>query len=229
MSDVAIDMQDIGKRFGRQWVVAHASLRVRRGESVALFGGNGSGKSTLLKMIATLLAPSAGTLRVLGYDVRRVKRDIRRRVRFLAHEKQLYGALTVRENIALAASARGLSCGGGRLAIQPLLARWQLEAVGDRRVMQLSEGMKKRVVLTRLLIGDDAPELILLDEPHPTLDVAGRVLLDTMLQEWRARGTTILIASHDHTQTVAHVDRVIALESGSVAYDGPPKSWDALP
>lgn len=226
MHEIAIDMQKVGKRFGRQWVVAGASLTIRRGEAVALFGGNGSGKSTLLRMIATLLPPSTGTLTVLGQDVAQEKVAIRRQLRFLAHEKQLYSALTVAENLRLAAHLRGLTRRQGIQAIEQWCERLQIAPLRHRRIMQLSEGLKKRVVLARLLIGREEPELILLDEPHPTLDVAGRRVLDDLIRAWRAAGKTILLASHDHAQTLAHVDRVLHLQGGRIRYDGESAAWE---
>lgn len=103
----AIEARDPGKRFGGHWILTRVDLTLRRGEAIALFGGNGSGKTTLLKMLATLLAPSRGSLSVLGHDVARETERIRRRIRLLAHEKQLYGTLTVCENLRLCATMRG--------------------------------------------------------------------------------------------------------------------------
>src|SRR5262245_15789930 len=99
----SVRLTGVGKRYGTQWVLSRLTLNVRQGESVALFGGNGSGKSTLLKIIATLLTPSTGELNVLGFDAAKQKGEIRSRIRLLGHDKQLYGSLTVLENLKLAA------------------------------------------------------------------------------------------------------------------------------
>ena len=219
-----IEMSDVGKRFGTHWVLAHLNLSIQKGESVALFGRNGSGKSTLLKIIATLISPSTGSLKILGGDVDRQRAEIRKKIRFLTHEKQLYGSLTALENLKLAAGLRGLSAGETSRQLGNLLDRLQIKKLEGQRVSQLSEGMKKRVVLARLLIGKEEPELILLDEPHPTLDVEGRKILDTLIQEWRSQGKTILLASHDHAQALTHVDRLIILEEKKINYDGPPRA-----
>ena len=218
----AIEMMNVGKRLGHHWVLSHLNLTVREGEAIALFGKNGSGKSTLLKMLATLLSPSTGSLRILGYDGLRERGEIRKKIRLLAHEKQLYGTLTAAENLRLAASLRGLSPEGGRTKIAELLGRFQLEKFKDRRVSELSEGMKKRVVLARLLIGAEEPGLILLDEPHPALDTEGRRILHDLIEEWRKKGKTVVLASHDHEQALLHADRMVLLDSGRISYDGPP-------
>ncbi len=219
----AIEMTDLSKRYGAQWVLFHLNGVIRQGESVALFGRNGSGKTTLLKMLATLIPPSAGGIEILGSDAALQKKEIRKGIRFLAHEKQLYGSLSVLENLKLAAGLRGLSRSKGLRQIEGILDCLRMKDFQDRRVSQLSEGMKKRVVLARLLIGDTEPDLIFLDEPYPTLDTEGREILDRLIQEWRKKGKTIVIATHDQRRTLESVDRLLVLENGRIGYDGGPK------
>ncbi len=222
-SQIALECQGLAKRYGNHWVLTGIDLKLRRGESVALFGGNGSGKSTLLKIIATLVAPSAGSVRVMGRDVSREKREVRRSLRFLAHERQLYSSLTVQENLRLAAVIRGLPTAAIGKELERVENLLRLSGFRDRRVSHLSEGMKKRVVLARLLLGVKEPDLILLDEPHPALDQEGKKVLDSLIAAWRRDGKTILLASHDHAQVLPHADRLLVLENGKLAYDGVPK------
>lgn len=219
-NNISIEMKDLGRRYGSSWILAYLNLVIQKGESVALFGNNGSGKTTLLKMIATLLAPSTGHLSVLGCDAVKQKGEIRNRLRFLGHEKQLYDRLSVVENMRLTAGIRGLSSKKIDTVFEGLLDRLQILGSKHKRVGDLSEGMKKRLVLARLLLGD--PDLIMLDEPHPTLDVRGREILNDLIGEWRRSGKTILLASHDHEEVLSHVDRLIILHNGSLHYDGSP-------
>lgn len=225
---MAVEMTGLGKRYGHAWILARLDLSIKRGESIALFGRNGSGKSTLLKIIATLSSPSCGNLRVLGFDARTEKAEIRRKIRLLGHEKQLYDSLTIRENLKLAAVIRGVPSKEASSKIDALVERFQIARARDRRVDQLSEGMKKRVVLARLLLGTDEPDLVILDEPHPTLDIEGRRLLGELIQKWRETGKTILLASHDHSQALMHADRLLVLEKGGIGYDGPPSKWSGV-
>lgn len=211
----------LGKRYGPRWILSAVNINIKKGEVVALFGNNGSGKTTLLRLIATLASPSVGTLQVLGCDPTRDKPKIRQRLRFLGHNKQLYERLSVLENLKLAARIRGLVDRHTAADLTALQGRLQLAAVQDRPVSELSEGMKKRLVLARLLLGD--PELILLDEPHPTLDTQGRQILNDLIGEWKGRGKTIVIASHDHVEVLRHANRLIVLQGGTVHYDGAPK------
>jgi ABC-type multidrug transport system ATPase subunit len=218
-----IEISRLGKRFGRHWVLNGVDLRIKAGETVALFGGNGSGKSTLLKTIATLITPSSGSLKIAGLEADKNRRDIRKKIRFLAHERQLYGALSVSENLKLAVVLRGIN--NGEEETSRLISLLGLERHRDHPVSQLSEGLKKRTVLARLLLEklDEKAELFLLDEPHPTLDTEGRKILDRLISDWKKEGRTILLASHDHDQTLLHADRLLILENGKISYDGPPK------
>lgn len=213
---MVVEMNELGKRYESSWVLCRLSLKIRQGESVALFGKNGSGKSTLLKMIATLLAPTIGTIKVAGHDSRKEKGAIRSRIRYLAHEKQLYETLTVMENLRLTASLRQITSD-----LILILDRMGIAKYKNQKISKLSEGTRKRLTLARLLLGES--DLILLDEPHPTLDTNGREILNTMIYQWKKEGKTILLASHDHKEALSHADRLIILEGGTVSYDGKPK------
>lgn len=225
MNQIVIEMQDLGKRFGHQWVLSHVNLTIRAGESVALFGRNGSGKSTLLRIISTLLGATRGRCQVLGFDVGKERGEVRRQLCLLSHSKQLYGNLTVWENLRLVAGIRGLP----EKTLSDPVQRLDLAGVRDQKVADLSEGMKKRVVLARLLLANDTARMILLDEPYPSLDSYGRETLDALIRDWKREGKTILLASHDHELALAHVDRLIVLEAGKVKYDGLPKRIEEIP
>ena len=211
-----IEIREVGRRFGLSWVLSRCNLKINQGESVALFGNNGSGKSTLLKMIATLLAPTTGSIKVAGLDTRKEKREIRARLRYLAHEKQLYEPLTAMENLRLAASLRGVD-----QPLEAILQRVGIDRFKNQKVEELSEGTRKRLMLARLLVGE--ADLILLDEPHPTLDIKGKEILNDMIARWRKEGKTIILASHDHEQALSQADRLIILKDGTIDYDGKPK------
>ena len=213
----AVELKGVGKRYQRHWVLASLDLTIQNGESVALFGCNGSGKSTLLKILATLMVPSTGQMKILGLDPKKDKNAIRKRLRFLGHAYPIYGSLTVLENMTFAAALLGLEKNFLKKGLDELLEKFRISKFRDHRVDQLSEGLKKRVVLSRLLMGASDPELILLDEPHPTLDAESRETLKSFIEEWKRKGTTLLIASHDRHQTLIHTDRSLILEGGRLA------------
>lgn len=210
-----VEMSGAGKRYGSHWVLSDLNVSIAPGETVAVFGRNGSGKSTFLKMIATLIAPSTGRVRILDRDASD-KSNVRGRVRMLGHEKQLYELLTARENLSFAADLLGIPSREREAAIGGLLNRFRIAEAADRRVGHLSEGTKKRVVLAKLLLGTDRTELFLLDEPHPTLDDEGRRILDELISEWKRLGKTILLSGHDRDSALRHADRVLVLEGGTI-------------
>lgn len=210
-----LEMEGIGKRYEGRWILRDLRLTVSRGETVALFGGNGSGKTTLLKMIALLLPPTTGQFNVFGSEPATNSREIRTKIRFLGHEKRLYEALTVRENAQLLAVLRGLRDGRQIISV---MERLGIEKFQNYRVSQLSEGMRKRLVLATLLLG--SADLILLDEPHPTLDQGGKKILDDLIQQWKTEGKTLMIASHDHEQVLKHADRLVVLKEGKIFEEG---------
>src|SRR3989338_2635944 len=104
-----IEFENLGKRFENRWVFDHLNSTIQSGESVALFGNNGSGKSTLLRLVSLLQPISRGKLKLFGQEVTQNKDVLRPRLRFLSHEKRLYGSLSIFENMKLAAQIRGIS------------------------------------------------------------------------------------------------------------------------
>ncbi len=222
-NQMAVEMSEAGKRYGHRWILSHLNVSISRGETVALFGKNGSGKSTFLKLIATLVSHSTGDVKVLGFDGQKERTHIRPRIRFLGHEKQLYDALTVHENLKLAATLLGISSSTVETEIQKLLEKLKIKIFEHRRIDQLSEGNKKRVVLARLLLQQSETDLYLLDEPHPTLDEEGRAILDGLIQDWQKQGKTIFLSSHDYGHAQQHAQRLLIISEGTISYNGVPQ------
>ena len=205
----AVATQELARLFGRSAALAGISLRVERGATIALLGPNGAGKTTLLRILATALRPSFGTAAVDGFDVTRDAGDVRRRIAFLSHDSGLYDDLTAAENLRFAATLRGLA--EAEAAVATALATVGLTADAPRRVRGFSAGMRHRLALGRMLLG--TPSLVLLDEPHATLDADGMALVDGLIEAWKAAGVTVLVASHQ-------ADRVIRLADGWARLDG---------
>ena len=176
-----IRAQGLEKRFGDKRVLAGVELDVERGGFVVVTGPNGSGKTTLLRLVAGLLAPTAGSLEVA------VERG---RVGFLAHEPLVYRELTALENLQL--YARLYRVDPERIGM--LLERFGLWDARTERAGSYSRGMLQRLALCRALLHE--PELLLLDEPFNALDADGAELLDRELAELRP-GRTFLVATHD--------------------------------
>jgi heme ABC exporter ATP-binding subunit CcmA len=204
----AIELRGLQRRYGRHLVLRGLDLEVSAGRVVALHGSNGAGKTTLLRLLATRLRPSAGSARVYGHDVVREAHEARTRLTTIAVFGGTYGTLTARENLHLATALRGAPTDG----LDEALARVGLGRVGDHLVRTFSSGMRKRLGLARLLLA--RADLWLLDEPHAALDGDGQSLVDTLVVEARAAGTTVLMATHETGRSRALADAVLLLEHG---------------
>ncbi len=214
-AELAIEAEEIGKTFGRTVVLRDLSLRVGRGETVALFGPNGAGKTTLLRLCATLYEPSRGTLRLFGAEP--ASAAARRRLGLLGHQSFLYPDLSAHENLVFYARLYGLADAEERAT--GWLARVDLADTGSRPVRVFSRGMEQRVALARALLHD--PDLLLLDEPWSGLDPAAADLLTSLLAELRRDGRTLVVATHDFERGLALADRAAIIHRGRVVWDGP--------
>ncbi|MFI9591285.1 ABC transporter ATP-binding protein [Nonomuraea sp. NPDC052265] len=195
-----IEVAGLTKRYTGVVAVDDVSLSVRRGEIYALLGLNGAGKTTLIRMLLGMIAPTAGTVRVLGADVSAGDRSAWARVGYLVEAAAAYPELTVRENLEVVRRLRRLPG-----SADDIIERLALTPYANRRARTLSLGNLQRLALARALI--HAPDLLILDEPGNALDPAGvaeiRALLADLAQQ---HGTTVLLSSHllaevDHLAT----------------------------
>lgn len=221
----AVETAGLGQRYGRRWALVNVTLSVPAGTVAMVTGRNGSGKSTLLKVLATALRPDKGAARVGGHDVVAEKEAVRHQVALLAHHGHLYEALTPLENLRLAAGFLGRDA--SRTALLPLLAEVGLEERADDRVATLSAGMRRRLALARTLLQE--PAVALLDEPYGQLDPPGFRLVDRVLARLRARGATVLMATHLLERGVALCDQVLFLEEGRLMWSGPAVDFSDSP
>jgi heme ABC exporter ATP-binding subunit CcmA len=208
---VAVRFRAAVALIGRFPALAGVDLDVASGEVLLVTGPNGAGKTSLLRACAGLLAVTAGEAHVLGHDLRRDRRSLRRSVAMLGHATFLYDDLTVADNVRFAVRAAR----GDRSAVDPALAQLGL---GDRlrhtAVGRLSAGQRRRVAIATVVAR--APDLWLLDEPHAGLDAVGRDILDDVIRAASSRGATILLASHETERAGALAGRVARMAGGQV-------------
>ena len=208
---VAVD--DVSRHFGRRRAVSRVSFTARTGTILGLLGPNGAGKSTMLAMLATLLRPTAGTIRFGSLDPRADGAALRSRIGVLGHDLFLYPELTAHENLAFFAA----------LYQQPdasAVASGALTTAGlsDRArdpVQSFSRGMRQRVALERALIHN--PRLALLDEPFTGLDDASAAALVSRLRALRDSGAIVILATHDLELAEGLIDQAVFLRDGRVA------------
>ena len=189
-------------------------LEARSGEVLLLRGPNGAGKSTVLRACAGLVGVQRGAITVLGCDLRRDRRSVRRRIGLLGHATSLYEDLTVEENVRFAVRAAGGDTGRIPAALERMGLDGRLRLLG---VAHLSAGQRRRVALAALVARD--PGLWLLDEPHAGLDPDGRDLLDGVIADAADRGTAVLLASHDVDRATRIASRVVTIAGGRVISD----------
>lgn len=212
---LVVEAEGVGKAFGRAVVLRDVTFDVAAGEVVALFGPNGAGKSTLLRVLATLMRPTAGTLRLFGDAT--AGAALRRRIGVVAHQSFLYPDLTARENLRYYARMYGLDVAEERA--DAWLARVALGEAGDQIVRRFSRGMEQRLALARALMHD--PDLVLLDEPWSGLDAAAGGWLEGLLRELRSAGRTVIVATHDFARGLAVATRAVVVHRGRLAWDTP--------
>jgi heme ABC exporter ATP-binding subunit CcmA len=196
---------------GRFPALAGVDLDVASGEIVLLQGPNGAGKTTLLRACAGLVGIASGQAVVLGCDLTKDRKAVRRRVGLLGHATFLYDDLTVADNLRFAIRAAGGEAEAAVAAMDRLALSGRLR---DVPVGKLSAGQRRRVALAALLARQ--PELWLLDEPHAGLDASGRDLLDDVVRQAVAGGATVMIASHEVDRASALATRRVTVAGGQV-------------
>ena len=216
----AIRLRSTVALLGRFPALAGADLDVDAGEIVLLQGPNGAGKTSLLRVCAGLLRISGGQAEVLGHDLRRDARAVRRRVGLLGHASFLYDDLTVSDNLAFWVRASG----GRADVIDDVLATFELDGrLRNLAVGRLSAGQRRRTAVA--VLAARRPELLLLDEPHAGLDSRGRDLLDALVADAASGGRTVVLASHDSDRAVRLASRVLLVAGGQV-HPAPPPTID---
>jgi heme exporter protein A len=215
---VAIRARGVGRAFGAIWALRGVDLTVAWGERVALLGPNGAGKTTLLRLLATLLRPTAGDLRVADLPLPGAADRVRGLIGYLGHQPGLLPDLTAWENLWLAGQLAGVPDLADRCAVW--LARVGLWERRADRVRTFSRGMQQRLALARAFLAD--PPLLLLDEPDAGLDAQGLDLLEDLL----AGGRTVLLTTHHLERGLALARRAVVLVRGQVVADAPAAALD---
>jgi heme ABC exporter ATP-binding subunit CcmA len=200
-------VQDVSKLYGRFAALRHVSATLEPGRCYLLLGENGAGKSTLLRVLAGLLRPTLGTVRVLD----RPAVEARGRIGYMSHAAMLYDELTARENLEYTAR---LYAGQACLSPDEALHMVGLDPALARPVAQYSQGMRQRTSLARVLLSQ--PELLLLDEPFSNMDRASAERMLVLLADLRSAGRTIMLTTHQRELAEPMADVVLTMQGGSL-------------
>ncbi|HEX7192714.1 MAG TPA: heme ABC exporter ATP-binding protein CcmA [Thermoanaerobaculia bacterium] len=209
-----IQVENLARRYGRRWALSDINFQAREGSVIMVAGRNGSGKSTLFRVLSTAIRPDRGRALVGGFNVLREREDVRKITALLSHYSYLYESLTARENLRVAAEHLGV----GRNGLMSILERVNLAQRADDPVSTFSAGMRKRVSFARVLL--QQPRVVMLDEPYGQLDPEGFVLVDEVVRELKAKGTTVLIATHQLERGASLADDALMLDAGRVIWSG---------
>ena len=216
MSELAIDVEGLARRYGARWALADVTFRVPAASVMMVAGRNGAGKSTLFRVLATAIRPDRGRVTVGGFDAIESRADVRRFVALLSHHNYLYDSLSARENLEVVADHLGVP----RAGVDAALDEVGLAARGADVVSTFSAGMRKRLSFARILLQE--PRVVLLDEPYGALDPPGFELVDRVVGELKRRGATVLMATHQWERGARMSDSALLLEQGRVAFHGAP-------
>lgn len=210
MSQAVVAVAGLRRHFGERTALDGVDLSLATGESLVVLGPNGAGKTTLLRILATLLRPSSGEVRVLGCGLPDEAWKARGRIGFLGHEPLLYRDLSGRENLRFQGRLHGLRGDRGEERIERLLRAMGMERRAEDRVAELSAGMRQRLALCRTMLHE--PELLLLDEPDSNLDAEGRELARELIGP--PSGRARVLVTHDPERALPDADRAVVLAAG---------------
>ncbi|MFI5779375.1 ATP-binding cassette domain-containing protein [Nocardia sp. NPDC051570] len=200
--------------------VTGVDFEVLDGEIVGLLGPNGAGKTTTLRMIATLLAPTAGEATIAEADLRTDPRTVRSRIGYVAQGGMTSGEELVIDELVLQARFFGMSRAAAAASAETLLTALELEGLGRRRCRELSGGQRRRVDIALGLVHH--PGLIYLDEPTAGLDPQSRANLWEHIRRLREQGATIVLTTHYLEEADALCDRVLVMDHGGIVATGTP-------
>ncbi|MFC4058885.1 ABC transporter ATP-binding protein, partial [Planomonospora corallina] len=211
----AIEVKDLHKRYGETRAVDGVSFTVAAGETFGMVGRNGAGKTTTVECLAGLRRPDGGTVRVLGLDPARRRRELAQRVGVQLQESELPDRLKVAEALRLYAGLYRAPADW-----RSVMERWGLDPIRNRSFGDLSGGQKQRLQLALALVG--APEVVVLDELTTGLDPVARRETWALIGDLKASGTTVVLVSHHMDEIEALCDRVAVFGAGRITALGSP-------
>jgi lipooligosaccharide transport system ATP-binding protein len=213
----AVTARGLSKRYDGIVAVDGIDFEVGEGECFGFLGPNGAGKTTTMKMIYGLAGVEEGELRVLGFDARSQRRAVKGRLGVVPQEENLDRELSVRENLELQAIYHGVEPDG---RIDELLELALLAGRADARPVELSGGMKRRLLIARALV--NRPRLVVLDEPTTGLDPQARLAVWGLLERLRREGVTLIVTTHYMEEAERICDRLVIMDGGRIVAEGAP-------
>jgi len=223
--DMAIEAGGLTKRYGDLLAVDAIDFDVRRGEVFGFLGPNGAGKTTTVKMLTTLLEPTAGTIRVDGFDVAREPVAAKARMGVVPEESNVYIELSARANLLFAGQLHGLRRAERRARADDLLERFGLSNRARSKVREFSKGMRRRLTVAMALM--NRPSILFLDEPISGLDVRSARAIKSLVRRLNESGVTVFLTTHQIEVANELCHRVAIIHHGRIATTGKPANLRA--
>ena len=234
-----IEVNDLRKRFkltrqqkkelggasknGTVEAVAGISFTSKPGRVFSLLGPNGAGKTTVLRILATMLKPTSGSIKVCGFDVQKKPQEVRRRLGFLTGSTGLYDRLTPNELVKYYADLHGMDKKVFEKRRDEIYTRLDMHEFAKRRIGKLSSGMKQKVSITRTIIHD--PEVVVFDEPTAGLDVISARSIIQLIRDFREQGKTVIFSTHIMGEVSLLSDDLAIIQKGKLCYNGSYKDF----
>lgn len=218
---LTIEVENLSKEYKGFKALDRLSLHVKENIIFGLLGPNGAGKTTVIKILSTLLPPTSGKVKIMGYDIYRDIKKIRQLVGLVPENPFLYKKLTVIENLRLFANYYHIPKNESEERIKLLLQKVDMWKWKDELIQNLSKGMKQRINVIRALVND--PKILLLDEPASGLDPQTNRAIRELLKDLVAEGKTIIITSHMMHEMEKVCDEIAIIDKGHLIVSGSPK------
>ncbi len=212
-----LEVHDVDRYYGARRAVSALSFSLEPGQCVGVLGLNGAGKSTTLRMLAGVLSPTRGSVRLDGQALHPGAHALRARIGFLPDRAPVYGEMRVADYLVFAARLRGISAGDVSMRVGEVLDACDLESVRDEPIDTLSHGFRQRVGIAQAIV--HAPALLVLDEPSQGLDPAQRLGMRELLRRLRARHTLVL-STHLLNEISQSCDRILWIHEGKLLAEG---------
>ncbi len=219
-NNLAIQADELTRKFGDFTAVDHISFEVAPGEIFGFLGANGAGKTTAIRMLIGLLEPTSGDAQVAGFDVYQQSESIKKKIGYMSQKFSLYADLTVWENIRLYGGIYGLSRNEIRDKADDLLQALDLEDIRNKRIGSLPLGWKQKLAFSIAVMHE--PEIVFLDEPTSGVDPITRRQFWEQIYKTAEEGTTVFVTTH-YMDEAEYCDRVSIMVDGSIAALDTPK------
>jgi ABC-2 type transport system ATP-binding protein len=215
MTNNAIELNNLTKKFGDFKAVDNISLNVKEGEIFGFLGPNGAGKSTTIRVLCTLAQPTSGTAKIAGYDLIKESSKVRENIGLVAEKMIMYDRLTAAENLRFFGKLYAIPKEKLENRIDELLELVDMQKWKNTQISKFSTGMKQRINVIRAMLSE--PKILFMDEPTLGLDPQTTFSIRDITKEINKSGVTVILTTHAMTEAEALSDRVAIIDNGKIA------------